>query len=79
MEKNMNDNFLKLERRVIDSLNESDLEKINYLLSKIDSSTLVSGVGGSSVVSLFGSKILSSKNHIITRDIEPRDFKYLDL
>ena len=78
MEKNMNENFEKLERRVLDSLNNTDLEKINYELSKINGPTLVSGVGGSSVVSEFASKILTNKNHIITRDTEPRDFRYLD-
>ena len=36
MEKNMKENFEKLERRVFDSLYDTDLEKINYELSKID-------------------------------------------
>ena len=78
MEKNREENFKKLERRVYDCLNDTDLEKINYELSKIDGPTLVSGVGGSSVVSEYASKILSNKNHIITRNIEPRDFMYID-
>ena len=78
MEKNMKENFEKLERRVIDTLYNTDLEKINYELSKIDGPTLVSGVGGSSVVSEYASKILSNKNHIITRNTEPRDFIYMD-
>lgn len=78
MEKNMKENFEKLERRVYDSLSNTDLERINYELSKIDGTTLVSGVGGSSVVSEYASKILSQKNKIITRNIEPRDFKYFD-
>lgn len=77
MEKNMNENFSKLERRVIDSLNESDLEKINYLLSEISDNTLVTGVGGSSVVADFVSKILVSKNHIITRCHTSRDLRYM--
>ena len=78
MEKNMQENFEKLERRVSDSLNNTDLERINYELSKIDGPTLISGVGGSSVVSEYASKILSRKNSIITRNTEPRDFMYLD-
>ena len=78
MEKNMKENFKKLERRVCDSFRDTDLDKINYELSKISGPTLVSGVGGSSVVSEYASKILSSKNHIITRNTEPRDFKYID-
>lgn len=77
MEKNMKENFLKLERRVVDCLNDSDLEMINYLLSKIDDSTLVSGVGGSSIVADFASKILCLKNHIVTRCHTPRDFRYM--
>ena len=79
MEKNMKENFEKLERRVLDSLCNSDLERINYELSKIDGPTLVSGVGGSSVVSEYASKILNRKNSIITKNMEPRDFGYMDL
>lgn len=78
MEK-MEGNFKNLERRVFDSLYKTDLNKINYELSQIEGPTLVSGVGGSSVVSEYASKVLSKKNHIITRNVEPRDFKYLDL
>ena len=78
MEKNMKENFEKLERRVFESLYNSDLEKINYELSKISGPTLISGVGGSSVVSEYASKILAKKNHIITRSTEPRDFNYID-
>ena len=44
--KNMEYNFKKLNSRVIDSLYNSDLEQINYLLSNINDSTLISGVGG---------------------------------
>ena len=72
MEKNMQENFKKLEERVFDSLSNSDLERINYELSGINGETLVSGVGGSSVVSEFAAKVLGRKNHIITRNIEPR-------
>ncbi len=79
MEKNMKENFEKLEGRVKNSLNDTNLEKINYLLSLVDGPTLVSGVGGSSVVSEFASKVLACKNHIITRNTEPRDFRYMDI
>lgn len=79
MKKNMEENFKKIKNRVFDSLYNTDLEKINYELSKITEPTLVSGVGGSSVVSDYASKILNEKNNIITRNIEPRDFKYLNL
>ena len=79
MEKNMQENFKKLERRLIDTFNNTDLERINYELSKISDATLVSGVGGSSVVSEYATKILASKNNIITRNTEPRDFKYMNI
>ena len=75
----MEENFKKLERRIFDSLDNTDLDRINHELSKINGPTLVSGVGGSSVVSDFGSKILSIKNNIITRNTEPRDFRYLNI
>src|SRR5574344_489833 len=76
MEKNMELNFKYLKERVIDSLNKTDLEFIRYELSKINESTIVSGVGGSSVVSEFTSKVINSKNEVITINSEPRDFLY---
>ena len=79
MEKNMKENFEKIESRVFYSLYNTDLEGINYELSKITEPTLISGVGGSSVVAEYASKILNKKNNIITRRVEPRDFKYLNL
>ena len=78
MKKNMKENFELLERRLIDSLYYSDIDRINYELSKISGPTLVSGVGGSSIVSDYASKILSKKNGIITKSVEPRDFKYMN-
>lgn len=78
MEKNMKVNFEYLKGRVVDALNNSDIEYINYELSKLDKPTLVSGVGGSSVVSEFGAKVLSVKNSIVVRNTEPRDMIYMD-
>ncbi len=69
MEKNMQENFKKLEGRVLESLCNSDLERINYELSRVNGPTLISGVGGSSVVSEYASKVLGRKNHIITRNV----------
>ena len=77
-EKNMQDNFSKLDKRVYDTLKSTDLDKINYNLNSIKGPTLVSGVGGSNVVSEFASKVLTEKNKIITRNTEPRDFKYIN-
>ena len=72
----MNINFELLGNRVIDSLNNTDIDTNNKILKSIDKPTIVSGVGGSSVVSEFVSKVLSDKNNIITENREPRDCKY---
>ena len=76
MEKNMKVNFKYLKERVIDSLEHTDLEFIRHELSKINEPTIFSGVGGSSVVSEFGSKVMNKKNGIISINSEPRDFIY---
>ena len=76
MEKNMKVNFDYLKKRVVDSLDNTDLEFIRKKLSELDESTIFSGVGGSSVVSEFGSKVLNIKNGIISINSEPRDFLY---
>ncbi len=76
MEKNMKVNFDFLKERVVDSLDHSDLEFIRSELSKLSDATIFSGVGGSSVVSEFGAKVINKKNGIITVNMEPRDFIY---
>lgn len=76
MEKNMKVNFDFLKARVIDSLDNTDLEFIRNELSKLSEPTLFSGVGGSSVVSEFGAKVINTKNDIISVNSEPRDFLY---
>ena len=76
MEKNMQINFEFLKDRVVDSLNNTDLEFIRRELSFLSEPTLFSGVGGSSVVSEFGSKVINAKNGIISINSEPRDFIY---
>lgn len=78
MEKNMNVNFEYLKRRVIDTFDNTDIDFINRELSLLDKPTLICGVGGSSVVSDYASKVLSSKNSIITRSTEPRDMIYMN-
>lgn len=69
-------NFDFLKARVIDSLDNTDLEFIRNELSKLSEPTLFSGVGGSSVVSEFGAKVINTKNGIISVNSEPRDFLY---
>lgn len=75
-QKNMQINFKFLRERVIDSLNNTDLDFIRNELSKINQPTLFSGVGGSSVVSEFGAKVINKRNGIISINSEPRDFIY---
>lgn len=79
MKENMQDNFSKLQTRVLDSLAKSDLVKIRKILSSIDEPTIITGSGGSSVVSLFMAKVLNAKNHIICESVLPRDLLYRDL
>ena len=76
MEKNMKTNFEFLKERVVDSLDNTDLEFIRNELSKLTAPTLFSGVGGSSVVSEFGAKVINAKNGIVSVNSEPRDFLY---
>lgn len=75
MEKNMNENFKKLNNRVVDSLNDTDLEKLNYLLSKIKDPTLVSGVGGSSIVASFGIENITYEEFDYNKMCRTKGFK----
>ena len=75
-QKNMQVNFELLKERVVDSLNNTDLDFIRNELSKLNEPTLFSGVGGSSVVSEFGAKVVNNKNGIVSVNSEPRDFLY---
>ena len=77
--KNMNDIFNELNSTVNNSLNNTDLDRVNHLLSSIDGATLVTGVGGSNVVSDFASKVLNQKNNIITKNSNTRDLLYMNL
>lgn len=79
MKENMYDNFSKLQNRVLDSLEKTDLEKVKNILKSIDDPTIVSGVGGSSVVSTFLSKVLSTKNQIICENVTARDLIYKNI
>lgn len=74
----MYDNFNMLNERILDVLDKSDLEIIREKLSYINKATICSGVGGSSVVSEFASKVLSKKNKIITSNFGSRDMLYKD-
>ena len=79
MEKNMKTNFEYLSNRVIDALKKTDLEYIRNELMQIKVPTIISGVGGSSVVSEITSKVIRKKSEIISKNMEPRDFIYDNL
>lgn len=79
MKPNMHDNFKLLEERVLDSLEKTDLERIKYHLERIKTPTITTGVGGSSVVSNYAAKVLSTKNGIIAEHQEPRNMLYKTL
>lgn len=79
MKPNMIENFNLLEKRVLDTLTKTDLERIKGELKKINTPTICTGVGGSNVVSNFASKVISSKNNCIASTIEPRSMAYKNL
>ncbi len=72
----MEENFKMLKERVQDSLSQTNLEETRKILSAINSPTIVTGTGGSKVVSVFTSKVLAAKNGIIAISKEPRDLLY---
>lgn len=76
MEKNMKVNFDYLKERVNDALVHTDLEYIRSQLLSLKEPTIFSGVGGSNVVSEYGTKVINKANNIITINSEPRDFIY---
>ena len=77
--KSMNDIFDELKDTVCDSLDKTDIKDVNKKLNGINKPTIVTGVGGSFIVSDFASKVLNKKNKIITRNSEVRDLLDMDL
>lgn len=75
----MEENFLKLEKRIRETLNDTDLEKVYIVLEQIKEPTICTGVGGSNVVSTFMSKVLEAKNGIIATNLEMRDLLYCNI
>ena len=75
----MKENIEKLYERTIYSLENTNLELISKELKSITGSTIVTGVGGSSVVSNFVSKVLSKKNNIICNSMSSRNPLYLNI
>jgi len=79
IDETMQECFSKMNQRIYDSLQETDLKQINQILSQIKTPTLTTAVGGSSVVSCFAAKVLAKKNKIIAHDVLARDMKYMNL
>lgn len=76
---NMDVTISKILPRVLDSLEKTDLNQIFKTLEGIKEPTIVTGVGGSSIVAEFLAKVLNEKNHIIATFKFPRDVKLMDL
>lgn len=72
----MEENFLKLEKRIKETLHDTDLEEVFSILEQLKEPTICTGVGGSNVVSTFMSKVLEAKNGIIATNLEMRDLLY---
>ena len=72
-------NLDKMLPRILDTLNKTNLEFIFKELSNIKGPTIVTGVGGSSVVGEYLAKVLNKKNHIIAEFKFPRELLLTDL
>ena len=72
-------NLDKMLPRILDSLNKTNLDYIFSELDNIKGPTIVTGVGGSSVVGEFLAKVLNHKNHIIAEFKFPRELLLTDL
>ena len=72
-------NLKKMLPRVLESLENTNLEDIFNKLANIKEPTIVTGVGGSSIVATFLAKVLNEKNHIIATFKFPRELKLMDL
>ena len=78
MEK-MSECFERLRPRINDAIAKTDLEAVFSKLKELREPTIVTGVGGSSVVSALFAKVIENKNHIICTEMMPRDLLYRDL
>lgn len=67
-----------LEDNIVNSLTNSNLDNIYKELSNIKSPTLLCGVGGSHVVSIFLEKVLVIKNNIIAKNIDVEEYFLTD-
>lgn len=72
-------NLDKMLPRILDTLKKTNLNYIFNELSNIKGPTIVTGVGGSSVVGEYLAKVLNKKNHIIAEFKFPRELLLTDL
>lgn len=63
-----------LEESIVKSLNASSLEMIFEKLKELKEPTLICGVGGSHVVSIFLEKVLEEKNKIMVQNITVEEY-----
>ena len=70
----LNEIVEQLEEKIRKSLESSNLENIFQNLENIEIPTLLCGVGGSHVVSIFLEKVLATKNRVITKNIDVEEY-----
>lgn len=75
----MHSNFETLKEKLNIAIKDTDLNKMFDTLSSINEPTLVTGVGGSSIVATYLAKVLREKNNIIATFAYPRDIQYMNL
>lgn len=72
-------NFNLLYYRVLDVMENINLDLFNSKLNNISGNTICVGSGGSRVVAEFASEVLTAKNNILTTVVSPRDLLYMKL
>ena len=75
----MEDCFSDIENKVNYGIINTNLEEMFSKLSSIKTPTIVTGLGGSSIVATFLAKLLREKNKIISTFHFPRDLQYMSL
>lgn len=75
----MDDCFNSLNDKIHYAIDNTNLDSLFKTLESIKEPTIVTGVGGSSVVATFLAKVLREKNHIIATFMTSRDLKYMNL
>lgn len=70
----MNNAFLKLSERIIDSLNDQVINESNMLLNEVQGNVIIIGTGGSFAIAKFTERVLEAKNNnCFAVSLKPRD------